>query len=89
MDVTFAPPQSAEYAAIKTDYDLISRTHFPARYFFPAEMSFANSDAIFPPAELAKIIEAEYEAQCRALCYAPHPSWDEVQARFRELRDLL
>jgi hypothetical protein len=52
-------------------------------------MSFARSDALFPPAELAEAIGAEYEAQCRVLCYGPHPSWAEVQARFRELRSLL
>jgi hypothetical protein len=52
-------------------------------------MSFARSDALFPPPELAGTIGAEYEAQCRMLCYAPHPSWAEVQARFNELRSIL
>jgi hypothetical protein len=81
--------QSAEYAAIKTDYDRISRTHFPKSYFFPDEMSFARSDALFPPLELAAVIAAEYEAQCRVLCYGPYPSWAEVQARLFELRSML
>jgi hypothetical protein len=40
--------RSDEYAKIKTDYDAISREHFPQSYFHPAAMSFANSDAIFP-----------------------------------------
>src|SRR6202030_1936606 len=60
--------KSAEYTAIKADYDEISRTHFPRSYFHPEEMNFANSDALFPPAELAKVIGAEYEAQCKMLC---------------------
>ncbi len=81
--------KSEEYAAIKTDYDRISREHFEKSYFYPADMRFANSDALFPPAELSAIIAAAYEEQCKMLCYGPHPSWPEVQARFNELRSLL
>jgi hypothetical protein len=81
--------KSSEYAAIKKDYDEISRAHFARSYFFPEGMSFANSDALFPPAELARTISAEYEAQCRMLCYGPYPSWAEVHARLLEIRDLL
>ena len=62
---------SAEYAAIKADYDYISRTHFAKNYFFPEGMSFAKSEALFPPSALAKVLEAEYEQQCRLLCYGP------------------
>jgi hypothetical protein len=85
----FVMLRSAEYAAIKADYDQISRAHFPKSYFRPPDMRFAQSDALFPPARLAETISAEYEAQCRMLCYGPNPSWDEVQARFLELRNLL
>jgi hypothetical protein len=81
--------RSDEYAAIKTDYDQISRTHFPGSYFFPEDMSFARSDALFPPPELAAVIGPQYEAQCAMLCYGPYPSWVKVQARFQELRNLL
>lgn len=81
--------RSAEYSAIKADYDAISRAHFPRRYFFPKGMSFAHSDALFPPHDLAALIGPEYEAQCRMLCYGPFPSWDNVQARFLEMRDVL
>lgn len=81
--------QSPEYATIKTDYDQISRTHFPKSYFHPEEMSFARSDALFPAAELAAAIADEYESQCRVLCFGRFPSWTEVQARFEELRQLL
>lgn len=80
---------SEEYAAIKKDYDQISRTHFSRSYFFPKDMSFANSDALFPSAELAAIISPQYQAQCQMLCFGPYPSWEEFQARFQELRNLL
>ena len=80
---------SAEYAAIKTDYHQISRAHFPGSYFFPEGMSFAQSDALFPPPHLSAVIGPEYEAQCRMLCYGPYPSWAEVRARFLDLRDIL
>jgi len=81
--------QSAEYATIKADYDQISRAHFPMSYFHPEGMSFARSDALFPPPELAAIIGPEYERQCQMLCYGPFPAWAEVQARFEELRQHL
>ncbi|HLZ42568.1 MAG TPA: nucleotidyl transferase AbiEii/AbiGii toxin family protein [Candidatus Sulfotelmatobacter sp.] len=81
--------RSPEYAAIKADYDQISRTHFSKSYFFPEEMSFARSDALFPPPELMTVIGAEYEAQCRMLCYGPYPAWADVQARLLNMRDLL
>lgn len=81
--------KSEEYAAIKKDYDEISRTHFPKSYFFPEGMKFAKSDALFPTGDLAKAISAEYEAQCKLLCYGPHPSWEQVHARLMEIRDLL
>lgn len=52
-------------------------------------MRFAHSDALFPPAALATLIRSEFEAQCRLLCYGPPPTWDQVQGRFEQLRDLL
>ena len=81
--------KSSEYAAIKKDYDAISREYFPKSYFYPEGMSFAKSDALFPPADLAKIISVEYEAQCKLLCYGPYPLWEQVQARLLEIRDFL
>jgi hypothetical protein len=81
--------KSAEYTGIKADYDQISRTHFSKSYFYPDDMSFARSDALFPPSELAATIKAEYDRQCKMLCYGPYPSWKEIQARLQDLRDLL
>jgi hypothetical protein len=81
--------RSTEYAAIKTDYDTISRTHFEASYFAPPDMSFVGSDALFPSQALGRTLGAEYEVQCRQLCLGPYPPWPEVLARFAELRDLL
>jgi hypothetical protein len=81
--------KSEEYAAIKADYDTISRTHFERSYFPPERMSFAASDALFPPDDLAKRITAEYEGQCKLLCYGRYSSWQEVQERLFALRELL
>jgi hypothetical protein len=80
---------SDEYAAIKADYDAISRAHFAQQYFAPEGMSFARSDALFPGTDLARALGAEYETQCRQLCFGPYPLWKEVQARFLGLRDVL
>ena len=81
--------KSTEYGAIKKDYDKISRTYFEKSYFPPPDMTFAKSDALFPPADLAKVIKIEYEAQCKLLCYGPYPSWEEVQTKLMEIRELL
>ena len=89
QDDVMAMLKSDEYAAIKADYDTISRTHFERSYFPPEKMSFAASDALFPPEDLAKRITAEYEGQCKLLCYGPYPSWQEVQDRLLALRELL
>lgn len=80
--------QSAEYGAIKKDYDKISRTCFEKSYFSPPDMRFAKSDALFPPADLAKVIRIEYEAQCKLLCYGPYPLWENVQTKLKEIREL-
>ncbi|MDX6463336.1 MAG: hypothetical protein QOE55_7033 [Acidobacteriaceae bacterium] len=81
--------KSGEYAAIKADYDQISRAHFANSYFYPADMRFSNSDALFPSAALSSVIGEAYGAQCKLLCYGPYPSWPEVQTRFLEMRELL
>jgi len=81
--------RSGEYAAIKADYDRISREHFAKSYVPPPGMSFAESNALFPSAELREIIVNTFEAQCRVLCFGPYPGWDEVQARFGTIRSLL
>ena len=78
-----------EFAVIKADYDVISREFFMESYFPPQDMSFATSDALFPPARLETVLGDEYEAQCRQLCLGPYPSWADVRARFDELRRLL
>ena len=80
---------SPEYAAIKYDYDCISRAHFGRDYFHPEGMSFANSDALFPPSFMAAAIAHDYDKQCRMLCYGAFPSWREVQERFDQLRPRL
>jgi hypothetical protein len=81
--------RSDEYAAIKADYDAVSREHFANSYFAPADMSFATSDALFPSGQLADVLGAEYEAQCRQLCLGPYPPWGEARARFETLKTLL
>lgn len=81
--------RDAEYGEIKADYDQISRAHFPRSYFAPEGMRFAASDALFPTTALASMIRSEFESQCRLLCYGQPPTWDQVQGRFEQLKDLL
>lgn len=81
--------RSEEYETIKADYDRISREHFDKSYVPPPGMSFAKSDALFPPATLAAALSAEYESQCRVLCFGSFPSWNDVQSRLDAVRQLL
>ncbi len=80
---------SAEYAEIRADYDRISKEYFAKNYRPPQALSFANSDALFPGTDLSGALGKEYEAQCRVLCYAKYPEWDEVQSLFASIRDKL
>lgn len=81
--------QAVEYADIKSDYERISLDAFPRGYRRPTDMSFANSDALFPGPSLATTLSAEYKRQCQLLCYGPYPSWDDLQVTLQQLRRLL
>lgn len=80
---------SKEYGDIKADYDRVSTEHFPRSYVPPPDLSFAKSDALFPPAALRAVLVAEFEEQCRVLCFGPIPTWDELQGRLDAIRNLL
>ena len=81
--------RSQEYGIIKADYDRISREHFDKSYVPPPDMSFAKSEALFTSTELGTVLAAEFEKQCRVLCFGAFPTWDDVQARLESVRDLL
>jgi hypothetical protein len=81
--------QSEEYVEIKEDYERVSKKYFKRHYLFPTDMSFANSNAVFPSEELSDVLGKEYEQQCEMLCYGTHPPWEIVLDRFRELRSIL
>jgi len=80
---------SAEYDTIKADYERISLAAFPRGYRRPADMSFANSEALFPPQTLSATLGVEYHRQCRVLCYDAFPAWNDVLAQFAQLRGVL
>lgn len=81
--------RSPEYAEIKEDYEKVSLRFFKKGYLRPPELSFAASPGLFPSRELRDRIVADYDEQCRTLCYGPYPSFDEVVGRFEEIRRLL
>jgi hypothetical protein len=81
--------RSNEYEEIKADYDIISRKYFEASYLPPPDMNFAKSEAIFPGGELEMIIAAEFEKQCRILCFKEYPTWQQMQERLKSLHRLL
>lgn len=80
---------SNEYETIKIDYDRVSRKYFEADYVAPPDMSFAKSQAIFPEEDMGIALAAEFEKQCRVLCFGEFPTWNQVQQRFMSIHDLL
>lgn len=88
-DEVLAMLRSEEYAEIKADYDANSRAFFPKSYRPPDGLTFAASDALYPPDELRTTIEADYERECARLFYKPYPPFDDVLARLVDLRALI
>ena len=80
---------SAEYAEIRQDYDAKSRQFFASIYRPPDNLSFAASPALSPDDSLRERIASESEAQCGLLFAGSYPSFNEVLARFEEIRNLL
>jgi len=77
--------RSNEYEIIKIDYDRVSRKHFEADYVAPPDMIFAKSEAIFPKGTVEIALAAEFEKQCRILCFGEFPTWCQVQQRFMRI----
>lgn len=81
---------SDEYAQIRQDYDEKSRRFFLTSYRPPPELSFAESAALFPDADLRERLVVEYDEECRLLFSgSDYPSFEQVLARFEEIRNLL
>jgi hypothetical protein len=79
-----------EYDEIRRDYDRKSREFFPKSHRPPPRLSFAASPALFPDAELRAQLVDDYDTQCRLLfSNSDYPSFEEVLARFEEIRELL
>lgn len=81
---------SEEYEHIRNDYDRTSREFFPKSYRPPPELSFTDSPALFPSAELKEQLAVAYERQCRLLFSSgDYPPFEQVLSRFEEIRTLL
>jgi Nucleotidyl transferase AbiEii toxin, Type IV TA system len=78
-----------EYQEIKQDVENISQEHFTFLHHTPVDLSFANSQALFPTGELQMLISREYQQQCRDLCYGSYPAWQEVADTFEAMRNKL
>jgi len=80
---------SEEFEAIREDYDRVARQAFPRDYRPPLNLRFSRSPALFPGRDLDLVLAAEYERQCRLLCFGPYPGWSEVRQVLETLRPLL
>jgi hypothetical protein len=88
-DEVTAMLRSGEYEQIRQDYDRVSSTHFPKYYIPPDGLRFRASPALFPTGELREMIAKEYDRQCSVLCFGEYPRWEEVEAAFEALKELL
>ncbi len=90
QDDVIAMLKSPEYDELKLDYDRTSREFFPKTYRPPNDLSFKNSDALFPSSALRAQIEGDYTRECDVLFAArPHPTLTDVLTRIETIRDLL
>ncbi len=81
---------SPEYEEIRRDYDRKSREFFAGSYRPPADLSFVDSPALFPDTSLRDRLAPEFEEQCKLLFAGDdYPAFDDVLARFREIRELV
>ena len=81
---------SPEYGELKLDYDKTSQRFFPKTYRPPIDLSFNNSDALFPSPALRAQIETDYARECAVLFAArPHPTLAEILTRLESIRELL
>jgi Nucleotidyl transferase AbiEii toxin, Type IV TA system len=70
-----------------TEYRRI--TILPGQLRPPPGLSFAASEALFPPDALRSALAEDYERECARLFYRPHPPFDDVLGRLEGLRELL
>lgn len=80
---------SDECLQIKQDCERVSLKFFASTYTAPPELSFAESDGLFPPADLVMQIKPDYDEQCGLLCFGEVPEFETVVGRLEELRPLL
>lgn len=81
--------RSDEYREIREDYDVLSSQWFPRSHRPPAGLSFRESQALFPTAELRKQLAADYARQCELLFPGDFPSFTDVLGSFERLREWL
>jgi hypothetical protein len=82
---------SEESRTIREDCHEKNLEYFKDTYREPPGLSFAESPALFPSAELRVQIEQDYETQCNVLFEEgeQYPSFADVRACFAEIRDML
>jgi hypothetical protein len=81
--------QSDEYQEICRDYDALSSRWFPRSHRPPAGLSFRESPALFPPAQLREQLAADFARQCALLFPGDFPSFAEVLGSFERTRNWL
>jgi hypothetical protein len=81
--------RSPEYEEIRNDYDRLSSKWFPRSHRPPPRLSFGESPALFPTADLRVALAADYTAQCALLFPGDFPSFADVLGSFELLREWL
>lgn len=80
---------SDEYREIRDDYDALSSRWFPRSHRPPARLSFRESPALFPPAQLRGQLATDYATQCGLLFPGDFPPFADVLESFEQLREWL
>jgi hypothetical protein len=52
-------------------------------------MDLSESPALFPSAELKRMLSEAYIREADTLCYGPYPNFDEILEGFEDIRTFL
>ena len=87
---TMAMLESEEYGTICGQYRELTAKFYPGQVkLLPEGMSLSESSALFPDAELKRMLEAAYVREAESLCYAEYPSFGDILKDLEGIRPSL
>lgn len=81
---------SEEFKEICGQYRDLTAKFYPGQVkLLPEGMDLSESPALFPSAELKRMLSEAYTREADTLCYGPYPNFDEILEGFEDIRTFL